>query len=226
MTDENTLTPGTRSRNMAKRRAAILSQARAMIADDGFDALKLRDLAQRAKLTVPTIYNLIGGKQEILSEIIEDLVQRLQLVQQPDEQSDIEHSFEARIDQIAALLATDEKYYKAAFIAGDRSGLFEQTSASGIFARSAGLLIDACTEAVAAGLLRGKISSSQMGLQIYGCYRLARQDWMNGYFGLQGFRQQALTGIFTCLAADATPAFKKRLLARLQEMQHVATDGV
>lgn len=208
----------TRSRNMEKRRAQILMHARTIIAEEGFDALKIRDIAGRAKLTVPTIYNLIGGKDEVLALIIDDLVGRLQAVQTQPHSRDVETAFEAQIDRLADLLRTDEKYYRAAFIAGDRSGLFEQSSSSGIFARSLKLLIEACQDAQQTGLLQGSIGAEQMGRQIYGCYRLARQDWMNGYFDLDGFRRQALTGIFICLAADAKPPFKKRLQARLKDL--------
>ncbi len=208
-----------RAENMARRRSVILAEARSMIAQDGFESLKLRDLAQRAKVTVPTIYNLIGGKDEILGEIIEDLVARLLVVQQADSTVSVEARFEARINRVASLLASDENYYRAAFIAGDRGGLFEQSSPSGIYARSLAEQVDTCTAAISAGLLRGEVSAQQMGAQIYGCYRLARQDWMNGYFGLQGFKREALTGVFLSLAADATPAFKKRLLTRLAELE-------
>jgi len=64
----------TRSKNMAKRREAILREARVLIADEGFEALKIRDLAARAGLTVPTIYNLVGGKNEILTVIIDEML--------------------------------------------------------------------------------------------------------------------------------------------------------
>ncbi|GAB5501708.1 MAG: hypothetical protein Pyrs2KO_03630 [Pyruvatibacter sp.] len=217
--ETDTPAPTTRARNMAKRRGLILSHARATIAEKGFDALKLRDLARQAGVTVPTIYNLIGGKPEILALIIEELVERLQEVQRRVQTDDVELAFEAQIDKLAELFQSDENYYRAAFIAGDRSGLFEQSSQSGIFSRALQLPIDVCRDAVAAGLLFGNVSSEQMGRQIYGCYRLARQDWMNGYFDLEGFRRQSLTGVFLCLAADAKPAFRQRLMQRIENLK-------
>ena len=216
MTQETKEQPtSTRSANMAKRRESILSQARKLIATEGFEALKLRDLAGKAGVTVPTIYNLIGGKPEILAIIIEDLVEQLQKAQQSVATTDAESAFEARINQLADLFATDEDYYRAAFIAGDHSGLFEQQSDTGIYARSVQPLIGACAAAQKKGHLLGHVSADQMGRQIYGCYRLARQDWTNGYFDLNAFRAQALTGIYLCLAADAEPAFRHRLLEKV-----------
>ena len=48
----------------AERRARILQAARRLIARRGVQRLNMRDLAQEARVSVPTVYNLIGGKQE------------------------------------------------------------------------------------------------------------------------------------------------------------------
>lgn len=208
----------TREDKKSQRAERILDHARAMIAEEGFDALKIRELAARAELTVPTIYNLIGGKSEILARIIEALVARLHEVQSQTGDDDIEAGFEQQITRLADLFAQDEDFYRAAFVAGDRSGLFEQRSDHGIFARSLQQPVEACRSAQAAGLLQGAISAEQLGRQVYDSYRLARQDWANGYFDLEGFRTQALTGVFLSLAADAAPAFRERLLKRISSL--------
>ncbi len=208
----------TREDKKNQRAERILDHARAMIAEEGFDALKIRELAERAELTVPTIYNLIGGKSEILARIIEALVERLHVVQTQSGFEDLEMGFEHQINRLADLFAEDEDFYRAAFVAGDRSGLFEQRSDDGIFARSLQQPVEACKAAQAAGLLKGAISAEQLGRQVYDSYRLARQDWANGYFDLNGFREQALTGLFMSLAADASPEFRKRLLARISQL--------
>ena len=207
-----------REKNMAKRRDTILREARTLIASQGFEALKIRDLADRAGLTVPTIYNLIGGKSDILAAIIAELVDQLQVIQAATASGPVEASFAQQIHDLADHFATDEAFYRAAFIAGDRSGLFEQSSPQGIYARFVHQPIEACRMAAQEGLLRGAIAPELLGPQIYGCYRLARQDWANGYFDLDQFRAQALTGIFLCLAADATPAFRERLLAQISDL--------
>lgn len=208
----------TREDKKSQRAERILDHARSMIAEAGFDALKIRELAARAELTVPTIYNLIGGKSEILARIIEALVERLHEVQNQSDFDDIEAGFEHQITRLADVFAQDEDFYRAAFVAGDRSGLFEQQSDHGIFARSLQQPVDACKAAQAEGLLKGEISAEQLGRQVYDSYRLARQDWANGYFDLEGFRDQALTGVFLSLAADAAPAFRERLLRRIEEL--------
>ena len=208
----------TRTRNMAKRRDGILREARAMMAASGFEALKVRDLADQAGLTVPTIYNLIGSKSEILRILISDLVTHLQIIQDQSTSSSVETSFATQINALADYFATDEAYFRAAFVAGDRSGLFEQSSEQGIYAHFVQQPIQACAQAINQGLLRGNIPAQILGQQVYGSYRLARQDWANGYFALDRFKSQALTGVFLCLAADAKPAFRDRLLQQIESL--------
>jgi AcrR family transcriptional regulator len=51
---------------MAERRARILEAARTIIGARGYEGLTMRDLARASRVTVPTIYNLIGSKEEVL----------------------------------------------------------------------------------------------------------------------------------------------------------------
>ena len=113
-----------RSKNMAKRRDTILREARTLIASEGFEALKIRDLAARSGVTVPTIYNLIGGKGEILAIMIDELVEQLRIIQDQAGSGPVEESFAKQINDLADHFAMDEAFYRAALIAGDRSGVF------------------------------------------------------------------------------------------------------
>ena len=78
MSEVQNTTTQPRSANMARRRSAILDQARRIIGQQGFDALTLRDLARAAEVTVPTIYNLIGNKQALLLTLLHELVAHLE----------------------------------------------------------------------------------------------------------------------------------------------------
>ena len=55
-----------------ERRAAMLATAREMIAEVGYEAVKVRDLAERCRVSVPTLYNQFGGKDGLLGAAIED----------------------------------------------------------------------------------------------------------------------------------------------------------
>lgn len=55
-----------------ERRARILAAARKIIAAQGYDGLTMRSLAEKSRVSVPTLYNLIGGKQAILAAGLEE----------------------------------------------------------------------------------------------------------------------------------------------------------
>ena len=57
---------------MAERRERIIEAARELIEAKGFHGLTMRDLASASRVTVPTIYNLIGSKEQVLFAAVEE----------------------------------------------------------------------------------------------------------------------------------------------------------
>jgi AcrR family transcriptional regulator len=55
----------------AERRGRILEGARRLIAKGGWERLNMRDLAAEARVSVPTVYNLVGGKAQLLQALVE-----------------------------------------------------------------------------------------------------------------------------------------------------------
>jgi len=54
-----------------ERRARILAAARELIAQRGYEALSMRELAAHCRVSVPTLYNQFGGKQALLAAAVE-----------------------------------------------------------------------------------------------------------------------------------------------------------
>lgn len=65
-----------RTRQMAERRERILAAAREIVAQQGYAGLSMRDLAHRSRVTVPTVYNLVGGKEAVLFAAVEEQTAR------------------------------------------------------------------------------------------------------------------------------------------------------
>jgi AcrR family transcriptional regulator len=65
----------------AERRTKILQGARRLIARRGFSRLTMRDLAEEARVSVPTVYNLIGGKQQLLAALLDKMIEGVASVQ-------------------------------------------------------------------------------------------------------------------------------------------------
>lgn len=206
----------TRTRNMNKRRARILACAGDLIATKGFEAFTLNELATAAGVTMPTIHNLIGKKSQIFEKLVEEMVSRIEEVLSGLDASDPIAAAEAFIDQLMDLFASDEALYKAAFVAGERTKLFEHEMPDGIFAKSLQLAIQVCDNAKQSGFLEGRIDTVTLAHQLFACQRLARHDWVHGYIDLDGYRTQVLAGMFITFAADASPSAHATLASKIQ----------
>lgn len=60
-----------RERNKAERRTRIVDGAVELLSEGGLDALTMRALSERASVSVPTIYNLIGDRDHILLAVVD-----------------------------------------------------------------------------------------------------------------------------------------------------------
>ena len=54
-----------------ERRQRILNVARLLMADRGYDGVTMRELAEESLVSVPTLYNLFGGKNGLLFAAVE-----------------------------------------------------------------------------------------------------------------------------------------------------------
>ncbi len=205
---------------MERRRQRILSVARTTLARDGFEALTLRSLAQQAGVTVPTIYNLVGSKDDLLRELIAGLVERCErALEEVEDHGPIDMARHV-VGTLAALFAEDEDFCRAALVAGQR---LERSSGAnappGIWQRSSQIAMRICLDASRSGLLRGDLDPRRIGERAFDGYRIAVIDWLNGAIDAEGFERNALSGFYLCLAADAVPRFRRALVSRLAELE-------
>ena len=205
----------TRTKNKLRRKERILDCAREIIATRGYDALTLSQLAKDADVTVPTIHNLLGRKSQIIEHLVGEVVTHIDAVLSRRADGDPIAAIQEFTEALIALYAGDETLYKAAFVAGERAQMFEHRTEDGIFMRSTALAAHVCDNAKANGYLKGDIPTQVLAAQLFGCQRLARLDWMNNYIDLAEYKSRVLSGMFAILAADATPAFKARLVAEI-----------
>lgn len=200
------------------RRARILHQARVLIGRDGFEGLSVRKLAAAAGVTVPTIYNLIGGKDVLLLELIGGFVtmieDRLALIDE-DHPLDIA---EAVVIEATRLIGEDETYFRSAHVALEhmyRTGGDGSTAAK-IGPRSQNMQRNAVRLAQQQGLLRGDISAEVLSDRIFANYREASRRWTLKRCTLAQFRKEALEGVYLYFLADASEAYRPVLLERLR----------
>ncbi len=209
----------TRAANKRLRKERILTCAGQIIAEQGYDALTLSQLARRAEVTVPTIHNLLGKKSEIFKNLVDEVVARIGEVLARQSEADPIVAVRAFTNELISLYAKDEALYKAAFLAGEREQLFEQKSAQGIFMRSLALARQVCEQAKSGGYLLGDIETNVLAEQLFGAQRLARQDWIHGYIDIPSYKNRVLIGMFTVFASDANSEFKTRLIQEIKSLR-------
>ncbi|MEM7467216.1 MAG: TetR/AcrR family transcriptional regulator, partial [Pseudomonadota bacterium] len=211
-------TTSVRERNMQKRRMRILNEARRLLSD-GFEALNVRELAHQAGVTVPTIYNLIGKKEDVLLALVDDVLNEIETrVYHSHEDEPLKMATNV-VTESAKLFAEDENYYRSAFIAVeglDQSGL-HHAAVERVYAWAATMMkrgVDTCREA---GLLRGKISSSDMSALMIRNYRISCRSWAFGHATIEEFCDQVVGDIYLILAADAVETFHAQLIRKLKK---------
>ena len=65
-----------RNANKRRRRQQILQGAHDLISRDGVQALTMRSLAEESAVSVPTIYALVGGRDDVIAALMDSGVQR------------------------------------------------------------------------------------------------------------------------------------------------------
>ena len=208
----------TRQANKELRRQRILMTARDLIATQGLDEFTLKELASKAEVSLPTVHNLFGKKYDIFAVLCEELVERVEEVLANPKIVDPIEASEAFIDRLLGLYREDEAFYRAAFAAGEKTGLFEHNTNSGIFAKSLKVSNNLCIKARENGFLQGRVDSACLAEHLFGVQRLARQDWVAGYIDLKRYRAQVLLGMCLVFAADATPEFQQRLWEAIEDL--------
>ncbi len=210
----------TRSINMQKRRERILAEARAILAEQGFEALNLRDLADISGVTVPTIYNLIGNKEQVL--------QALMLGSFEDFEEELEKRLpcpaialaEVMGDTLEGLLRREEDFYRASALANER--LESQPTEHGNDAIRRQTLrrymSHLCQVLLDDGLLQGLISRELLVEQMVALHQVAFRDWAHRVIDLDQFRRSSLRGFYVTLAADATAEYRRHLVGALEAL--------
>ena len=217
----NAATHSVREQNMQKRRERILAEARNLLARDGFDALNFRDLASKADVTVPTVYNLIGKKEEVLLALAEEVLAEIEARFPNKENADPLDAAAAVVAGCTQIFSENTDYYRPAFLALeslDQSGQYHE-EVERIYDWVGTLMhrgIDICIDA---NLLRGRITREQMSTLMTRSFRMNCRAWAFGYNTIAEFREQALADLYLILAADAVETFHARLLRNLKKSQ-------
>ncbi|MEM9086485.1 MAG: TetR/AcrR family transcriptional regulator [Pseudomonadota bacterium] len=204
-----------------ERRRRIFDAARAIIAQQGLESLTTRGLAQAAGLTVPTLYNLVGGKDEILTQLVtrnvEEIWERLAF----DRRATPLDMADAIIDEAYEVVRAERAFHRAILpLMIDLKIVFAANpDRNDPGARAANRCVEmaqfACEAAIASGELRGAIPAKELGQQMFITYRGPMRDWLEEVISADEMIRRQRRGFYLVMAADASEAFRSILVERL-----------
>ena len=213
-----------RERSKLARVKRILEATSRILAKDGYAALNMNDIAEAADVTPPTIFNLVGRKEDLLLSLSYSALDQLRhaIVMPPTgaSTSDIAHVLDAYTD----VLARDEQMYRALHIAmetlqsqgSNRSEINKQFQEAGL------LLTQTLEPFTAHPKMKGHITLSSIRASLSPSIWALHYFWAHGRLTTKQLRQELKRNYFTVLAADAKPQFQRELLEQLALLPEIS----
>lgn len=218
-----------REQAVSDRRRRIFDAARAIICQGGLESLTTRGLAQAAGVTVPTLYNLVGGKDEILAQMVTRNVEVIWDRLAFDMRATPLDMADAIIDEAYTVVRDEKTFHRAVLPLMIDLGIVlaanpERDDAG---ARAANRCVEmaqhACQAAVDQGQLRGTIAPAELGLQMFITYRGPMRDWLEGAITAEEMLRRQRRGFYLTMAADASDDFREVLLTRVIQLSSPKT---
>lgn len=199
----------------AERRARIIRAARALVTKHGYEGLTMRDLADAARVSVPTLYNLFGSKDAILVAGLGDtaLVIASRIGQGGSFFTRAMAAFEGVMDSVLAQPA----FFRAVmtmFLTSPESGAMRRRSEDGFIAFMTANL----RAAQATGQVVDWVRPELVARHMYGQYSSCFMAWAIDELDDARFRAAAISGICHLLVGITRGDFHAETEARLQRL--------
>jgi AcrR family transcriptional regulator len=206
-----------RQRNIEMRKRRILEAARQLIAAEGLEGLSMRKLARQASLSVRTLYNLHGSKEQIVRGVIAQgftsLIAGLERVPLDDPLRACRAIIDFAIDGIFE----EEAVYRPLLVVSfDEMGAAQQTR---VGAPTLRYQRDAIVAAMRRGLLNDSISPELLASAIDQGFWATLLLWSRRWITDEQARARALAAVDLALLAAATEKTRPLLLARLRALE-------
>lgn len=207
-------------KGMQVRRERIVEEARNLLASRNPEAFSLRNLANAAGVTVPTIYNLIGNKSAVMLAVCQEIVDKFERQVELAEQTGGEplEVLQEILRGTARNMENYSKLYRATYKSWDqlsRDGEFMEKLKK-IQRQAAHTYAGVIRMAQKNGQLLGNIDPEVMGMAIYrGQYEHAL-NWAYRRISINQYEDESLTTLYLLLCSDSPPALQKELASRIE----------
>src|SRR6185369_5173900 len=202
----------------AERRARILAAARELIAERGFDGLTMRELARASRVSVPTVYNLFGGKHAVLvAELEETFSAVVRGLADVGRGSFVERA-------IAICDAGNRDLFAVPAYSRELVHVFLVSEETRPIRRAIGdryiaLMADVLRDGQAAGELAAWAEPTTVANRMFAHYLHALIEWANGELEDRAFRASTELGMALMLLGLARGRAVRMLTARIEAAQ-------
>lgn len=201
-----------------ERRQRMLEATRALVAARGYDEITVKDLAEACRVSVPTIYNTFGGKDELIGEAVRaNFVEVLRRAEAEVTEKGWQHLL-GIVEQCGTEMVRLPEYHRSLI------GFFAATMAGhGLPESLARLLADeieaALVEMRSARQLADWVDISVLAEQISGICVMAAVEWAMGFRDADGLLSVMVFGTSMLVLGAARGKAKEALMARITEVQ-------
>ena len=210
---------GLRERNKARRRDAILDAALDLLDEPHGSVLTTERIAEVAEVSVATVYNLVGTREQLLLALVDRLIAGLVVPdrggaasRRDDPLTRLRDVLDASVSALTSRpIAYQRVFLQLAAVASPET----HTKLSPAAATAVEL-----RRAQAAGLIRDDLDVEALALQSYLSYNGALLRWAAGALSDRAFRAAVRHGLATVLAAGATTRTRSRFLDDLRDAGH------
>lgn len=206
----------TRATNKQRRRDRILLATATIVCHSGVDSVRLATVAEMAKVTVPTIHNLFGKKQDVFNKLIEQVVEWMIEISEVNAKAATLDEIERGVENLFTKLKQNELQFKAGYMIGERFGHFGLNDPP--YRHASATAVQKYQHFVDAGDLNGNLTALCLAEFVNNQYRLLRSDWVRGELTTAEFKKQFLWSFYVILMADAGEKLRKNLLKRLSKL--------
>ena len=192
-----------------QRQANILATTREMLAEVGYSATTMRDLAQRANVAPGTLYNLYKSKDALVFAAVEDLLDELALRATQSSAEGLERML-AQAEESAASIMNGPQYAEAmsrALFTAEQDDLLTKR----LYARGTPMLEGQIRIAVEQGQLLDGVPPAKLARQITASTWGIIMAWVMGTVPIEEFRTELLRAHLMILLSAAAPKGRRLL---------------
>lgn len=200
----------------AERRRRIVEAAASLVRDQGFDAVSMVQIAERAAVSPGTLYNLFQTKGAIFRQVFDlDLQEYERLLAQAPALDSLDRMFVA-IELAASLYRSNPDFYRAMAHVGsdDADGL-----GSAIAEPRTAFWQAQVADAVIAGSLQPDTNANVLGVTLTQLMRGVFLEWAGRVISADRLAKEAAFGFAMVLLAYAVDDEARSLRRRLRSLQ-------